>query len=141
MTKKKGRQDEKRLPEISGAPELNEASPDADEEAEEFGKIEEYPIYLADDDRALVRMVTGSRGQLLDFAVVQQVHDDDGWSDVVRYDCAHGDVHVHSYRKGRNEPTGKRKICGLDEIEDGYKRAEAAIVDRWEENRRRYFNG
>lgn len=45
-------------------------------------------LYLSADDRALVRMVTGSRAQLLDFAVVQQVQDGGRWRDVVRYDCA-----------------------------------------------------
>jgi hypothetical protein len=140
MTKAKGRhRRESRLPEISGAPEVSEEALDADDE-EEFGKLEEYLLYLSDDDRALVRMVTGSRSQLLDFAVVQQVHDGGRWHDVVRYDCAHGDVHVHSYWKGRKQPT-KKTICSLDEIEDGYKQAETVVVDRWEENRRRYFNG
>jgi hypothetical protein len=141
MTKAKGRpQRERGLPEISGAPEADEASPDAEEEAEEYGTLEDYPIYLTEDDRAHVRTVRGLRKQLLDFALVQQVKVDGKWCDVVRYDCAHDEVHVDTYRKGRKKPT-KKKVCGLDEIEDGYNRAEAAIFDRWQENRRRYFNG
>jgi hypothetical protein len=76
MTKAKGRhRRESGLPEISGAPEVNEEAAAADDEEEEYGKLEEYQIYLSDD------------------------------------------------------------------IEHGYRKAEAAVVDRWEENRRRYFNG
>jgi hypothetical protein len=60
------------------------------------------------------------------------------WSDMT---APMGDVHVHSYRKGRKKPIKKKEICGLGEIEDGYNHAEAAIFGRWEENRRRYFNG
>lgn len=141
MTKAKGRhQRESRLPEISGAPEVDETLSDAEEEAEEHGTPEDYPIFLTENDRAHVRTVRGSRKQLLDFAVLQQVKVDGEWCDVIRYDCAHDEVHVDIYRKGRKKPT-KKKVCGLDEIEDGYNQAEAAIFDRWEENRRRYFHG
>jgi len=141
MTKPKGRhRRESRLQEISGAPEVEETPSNADDPEEEYGTLEDYPIHLTEDDRAYVRTVRGSRRQLLDFAVLQQVKVDGEWRDVVRYDCAHDEVHVDTYRKGRKKPT-KKNVCGLDEIEDGYSQAEAAIFDRWEENRRRYFNG
>jgi hypothetical protein len=140
MTKAKGRhRRESRLPEISGAPEANEAPTDADA-ADEDVTVEDYPIYLDVDDRAHLHTVRDSRNQLVSFAVMQQIRVDGKWRNVVRYDCAHGEVHVHVYRKGRKEPT-KKKVCGLDEIEDGYAEADAAIFGRWQENRRRYFDG
>jgi hypothetical protein len=139
MTKKKGRQDEKRLPAISGGPEINEASDDIDGE-EEPTTTERFLIDLGDDDRVAVRLEIGSWGQLVDFAVVQQTRDGQRWRDVVRYDCSHGDVHLHSFRKGRKDAK-KKVLCGLSDIEGGYKQAEDAIFDRWEDNRRRYLNG
>lgn len=140
MTKPKGRhRQESRLREISGAPEVANAAPDADEE-DEFGEVQEYKIPLGENDRVVLRMVIGMRGQLLDFALVQQVLDGGRWSDVVRYDCSHGEVHEHRFVK-RQRSTIKKEICGLTEIEDGYKVAEDVIFDGWEENRRRYFDG
>ncbi len=140
MTKAKGRhRRESRLPEISGAPEVEADPPDVDD-AEEHVEQMDFPIFLTDDDRGHVRVVTGSWGQLVDFAVAQQVRVDGEWHDVLRYDCAHGTVHLDQYRKGRKKPT-KKAVCGLDQIEEGYKEAEEAIFDHWEENRRRYFDG
>jgi len=140
VTKAKGRhRRESQLPEISGAPEVAEASPDADE-GDEPGKVEEYKAPLGESDRVVVRIVIGMRGQLLDFALIQQVRDGERWRDVVRYDCSHGEVHEDRYMKGQKGAT-KKEICGLAEIEDGYKIAEDAIFDGWEENRRRYFDG
>jgi hypothetical protein len=101
MTKAKGRQRrEKGVKEISGAPEAKESPEEPDEEGDEEGIRSDYPIYLSDEDRAFVRMVHGSRNQLLDFAIVQQVNVDGEWHDVVRYDCNHGTVHVHLFRRG-----------------------------------------
>lgn len=140
MTKAKGRHRQERgLPEISGAPEVAKAPLDADEE-DEYGDPQEFKVPLGDDDRAVVRMVFGMRGQLLDFALVQQLRDGGRWRDVVRYDCSHGEVHEDRYVKGQRGAT-KKEICGLGEIEDGYKVAEDAIFEGWEENRRRYFDG
>jgi hypothetical protein len=139
MAKAKGRhRRESRLPEISGAPEVEEPPTNVGD-VEEHHTFDDYPVYLTDDDRAHVRTVSGSRGQLIDFAVVQQVRVDGEWRDVLRYDCAHGEIHLHRYRQGR-KPI-KRAVCGLDQIEEGYSRADHAIFGQWQENRRRYFDG
>ena len=86
MAKAKGRTQERRLPKISGAPEVNQPSQDADEEEE--GQVEVIPMPLTDEDRIILRMETGLRGQLLDFAFVQQVKDGGQWQDVVRAELA-----------------------------------------------------
>jgi hypothetical protein len=138
MTKAKGRAQERRLPKISGAPEVNQPSQDADEEEE--GQVEVIPMPLTDEDRIILRMETGLRGQLLDFAFVQQVKDGGQWQDVVRYDCEHDTVHMHRFTKG-GTGTSRKEICGLDQIEEGYEIVNNAIFDGWEENRRRYFYG
>jgi hypothetical protein len=141
MTKAKGRQRrEKGVKEISGAPEAKEPPEEPDEEGDEEGIRSDYPIYLSDEDRAVIRMVHGSRNQLLDFAIVQQVNVDGGWHDVVRYDCNHGTVHVHLFKRGGKQ-TAKRDICDLVDIDRGYDIAEAAILQGWKEQRRRYFHG
>ncbi len=140
MTKAKGRhRQETGLSEISGAPEVDETPLDADGTIE-ITHTETYVIDLGSDDRIAVRLELGSWKQLVDFAMVQKIRIDGRWRDVVRYDCAHGEVHVHYYRRGQKPPI-KKRICGLSDIEDGYKQAETALFDAWEENRRRYFDG
>ena len=99
-----------------------------------------FPIYLSDDDRAYLRMVVGPRNRLVDFALTQQIRMAGRWHDVVRYDCSHGSVHVHHFRRRRAE-SEIREVCDLDDIDYGYAVAVADILGNWEENRRRYLHG
>jgi hypothetical protein len=99
-----------------------------------------FPIHLSEHDRAYLRMVIGAGNRLLDFALTQQIWMAGGWRDVVRYDCSHGGVHVHRFRRRR---TGSviREVCDLDDIDRGYDTAVADILGNWEEHRRRYLHG
>ena len=83
-------------------------------------------------------MAVGPRNRLLDFALTQQIRMAGGWHDVVRYDCSHGNVHVHRFTR-RADGSEIREICGLDDIDYGYAVAVADILGNWEENRRRYL--
>jgi hypothetical protein len=61
----------------------------------------DFPIYLSPEDRAHLRIVVGYRGQLIDFALMQEVLFAGAWVDVVRYDC-HRSFHVHRFtRRGQ----------------------------------------
>jgi hypothetical protein len=136
MTKAKGRpQRERRLAEISGEPEDKEAQEAVEDEE---GIQYEYPIYLSNDSRAFLRFVIGPRNQLLGFALIQQVQIRGTWHDVVRYD-SHKNVHVHIF--SRNGEELKKEVCDLAEIDSGFETAKAAILDGWEQNRRRYLHG
>ena len=137
MTKAKGRhRREARVPEISGAPEVPEPT-----SVYEDTRAETYVVDLSQDDRIIVRDVRGSIGQVVDFVLTQEVLIDGEWHVVVRYDCAHGSVHVHRFKRGRRAPMVKKEICALDDIDEGYALAERTLFDGWEENRRRYFDG
>jgi hypothetical protein len=97
-----------------------------------------FPIFLSENDSAHLRMVIGPRNRLLAFALTQRIRMEDGWHDVVRYDCSHRVVHVHRFTRGGAESV--REIFSLEEIDHGYDAAVADILDNWEENRRRYLH-
>lgn len=50
--------------------------------------------------------------QVVDFAVAIQVQpagSDEGWVDLARIDCAHGEVHIHSSRDAQRAGPGRRQ--------------------------------
>ena len=98
----------------------------------------DFPIYLSPEDRAHLRIVVGNRGQLIDFALMQEVLFARAWVDVVRYDC-HRSFHVHRYTKRGQE--SKTELGDLDDLDGKFDRAVAEMLEDWEENRRRYLNG
>ncbi|MGH2771497.1 MAG: DUF7718 family protein [Actinomycetota bacterium] len=65
---------------------------------------------------------------------------DGTWQDVVRYDCAHEEVHVHFFARGSRKST-KKRVADLSDIKIGYEEAAKRLYDDWMENRRRYFHG
>lgn len=140
MPKARGRpRQQKGVIELSRRPEVDETAPDADGTVE-VTFSERHVVDLDPDNRIAVRLELGSWKQLVDFAMIQQIRLDGKWHDVVRYDCAHGEVHAHVYRKGQKLSTRKR-ICGLSDIEAGYEEAKTALFDGWIENGRRYRDG
>lgn len=56
----------------------------------------EYDLPLGPDARKRHYHRT-ERGQVVDFMVQLEVWIDDGWKEVIRYDCAHGFAHVDRY--------------------------------------------
>jgi hypothetical protein len=105
------------------------------------GITHDFPIYLSDESRAHLRMVVGPRNRLLYFALMHQIQVAEEWVNVLRYDCSHGYVHVHRFKRGKAEPVAKRRVCDLDDIDRGYDEAVADVLGNWQENRRRYLNG
>lgn len=137
MTKAKGRRRRRRhVRTVEERPTGAEPAEDARDTSEET----EYQVYLgaAGEDRVIVRLVT-ERGQLIDFAMIQETIDGGQWRAVVRYDCSHGTVHVHRFRHGGRRPMSKKVVATLEDIETAFLLAERGIYDAWEENRRVYF--
>jgi hypothetical protein len=141
VTKARGRLGhEKGIREIGPALEIDAEDDPSAEPTEEFVYFSE----LSTSDRLVERLVVGSWGQLVSFAVTQQVHLDGDWKDVVRYDCAHGLVHKDNFRKSR-AGSKKEKMTplkpGSTTLEETHDEVWEALQGSWEENRRRYLNG
>ena len=138
MPKAKGRfQKERRLKEMSAPPEPSAS--ETTDPSEEPVTTSTFPVPLSDEDRMVVRLTTGQWDQIVDFAIMQQVLVEGKWRDVVRYDCAHGRVHAHAFRFGRDDPVKEWDLRGCDDLEDGYKRAWGVILSEWQASHRRYF--
>ena len=124
------------------------AVPDPRQSEGEEVTEEVYHMYLTSkrdgrlslEDRACQRLKWDRRTKSLDFAIMQQilvVAND--WPDVVRYDCCHGTFHVHRFFRRR--PESRTEIGDLSDLDRNYDIAAEAVVEGWEENRRRYLDG
>lgn len=84
--------------------------------------------------------------QLIDFSL-SHWHwvgpEEDDWAEIARVDCEHGDVHRHSFPADGSDAIRRRycEITGYAEIERGRDYAEKTILDRWDENLRRWEYG
>lgn len=96
-------------------------------------------IYLDLDDRVIQRMVVGTWKQVVDFSLTQQTRVDGTWHDVIRFDCAHGTVHSHTFSAGGGDT--KQEIADLDDLDDSCDAVLGKLYDGWEERRRRYRHG
>ena len=81
----------------------------------------------------------GRRGELVDFAVMQQLLIGKDWVDVLRFDCRHGRFHVHRLTQRGLE--SKTDLGDVSDLEGKYDMAVDDITANWEENRRRYRDG
>lgn len=136
MTKSKGRfAQEKRLVRLDGA---GDEEPDEAPDWEPPDDVlqEEHPIIFDDENRLLVRLAWDG-AQLADFCLALQTRIEGKWLDVVRYDCAHGTVHAHYFRRDGSELHRRtvRQISGFKDVRDGYDIAYKAI-SKWEDHRR-----
>lgn len=68
------------------------------------------------------------KGKIKSFVVQLEVMVKDQWKPVIRYDCAHGSVHVDRYH-----PSGKKKKIPLDlELNSALTLADWDINNNWE---------
>jgi hypothetical protein len=100
------------------------------------------PVYVDEGHRVTVRQ-QDCRGQLLDFALIQERFVEGSWQVVVRIDCCHGEVHMHrmnasglEFRRDVLLP-----ITGQACVAEGYEKAERIVFDEWSENVRRCDRG
>jgi len=117
---------------IDPAPEPDDAVEDTWEEVDVYD--------FSPEDRIVLRKETGSVRQLVDFAIQQETKVEGVWKPVRRYDCCHDMVHLDRFNKDGSRERAQ-KICGLDEIQNGYLIAESAIYDRWETEKERFLRG
>jgi hypothetical protein len=140
VTKAKGRfAREKGLPEIPGGPEGSDA-PEEEWDPPTDLVPDDYPIILGHEDRIFVRLAWDGP-QLADFCLIQQRLIDGTWSDVVRFDCAHGSVHAHYFNRDGTEWRPKRhlkQIRNFSDIRDGYDEAYEQILSKWDDYARRF---
>ncbi|MBI5181519.1 MAG: hypothetical protein HZA06_01250 [Nitrospirae bacterium] len=76
-------------------------------------------------------------GRIKKFAVQLEIKTNDGWKEVVRYDCAHDYAHKDSY----NIKGGCRKINLYLDYEDALTLADDDINENWEMYRERFLSG
>lgn len=85
------------------------------------------------------RVVVGAWKQVVDFSLTQQTWLNDAWQDVIRFDCAHGTVHSHTFLPGGREV--RQEFASLDDLESTCDAVLEKLYDGWEERRRRYRHG
>src|SRR5215468_7692552 len=112
--------------------------PDPDE-------CEDHPPYTFDlgpDARVIVRLRTHVT-RLVEFALIQQVRYDGQWREVVKIDTAHGEVHAHWFHHSgaQSARTVLQPIRNVDDVDEGYRRAESIVFDNWQTNQRRWQRG
>ncbi len=83
--------------------------------------------------------------ELVEFAVIQQIHSQGKWRDVAAIDSCH-DVDVHLHRYGRHararvgEPEVLLQVTSANDIQRGYELAYDQLVKGWAENHRRWHD-
>lgn len=98
--------------------------------------VVEYDRPLAAGTRKRHYHVT-RRGRVVDFMVQLEVEVQGEWKPILRYDCAHGFVHVDRYNL-----SGNRKKESLDlSFADALTLAETDINEDWEGYRQRFLEG
>lgn len=138
MTKSKGRPKKRRLADMSASP-----PPDRPDRYER-PPLEDCEEYKQTFDLAVghkmglrQRFLRG-RNELVDFAVWQKTFDGGAWHDVVRIDCAHGEVHVHRYTRAGEEHRQVLEVIppdgGPPVIDRWFTRAEGMMQNGWYEN-------
>jgi hypothetical protein len=102
-----------------------------------------WHVFVGDEDRFTYREVRNGKGLLIDFSLCHGHWigpGEDDWAEIVRVDCDHGEVHRHSF--GPNGTRRKwRDILGYDDIEAAVGYAEKTVVQRFDENLRRWEYG
>jgi hypothetical protein len=80
--------------------------------------------------------------QLTDFVLIQQVRRKSRWSDVVKVDCCHQEVHAHQRRHDDSE-TRKllQQVTAPGDLRIGLDKATDLIFKHWTNNLRRWARG
>jgi hypothetical protein len=145
MGKTRGRiAQERRLADMGGTP----ASPPSDMRwSPDPGSIaEEYPINMPIPGlgRVVGRQALDEGNRLVEFSLTAQVEVSPGeWSDVVRIDTEHEEVHIHYFSRDRRQ-IGREVISPIRHISDvdrGYEHAYTLLVVKWADHERRWRGG
>jgi hypothetical protein len=80
--------------------------------------------------------------QLTDFVLIQQVRRKNRWTDVVKVDCCHQEVHAHHRRQDDSETRKLLQIVGVPgDMRIGLDKAIDLIFKHWTNNLRRWARG
>jgi hypothetical protein len=141
MANKKGNvRSDRRLADMSG-PEPARFSPDM-----RGAREETWHDFMSADDRITWRTTRNGRGRLVDFSLTQWHRvgpEEDEWTEIVRVDAKHGEVHRHTFDSDGSKIV-RRKYCdlnGYDDFDRGLRYAERTVIDRFDENLRRWQYG
>lgn len=142
MGKARGRREvERRLVEMSVPVDEDQRwYPDLDSVAEEY----QINMPVLEVGRIVGRQVLNGNGRLIEFSLTAQIQLPDGtWSDVVRVDSRHAEVHIHYYScTGRQRGRDVLSIIrSIDDVGRGYELAETLIIVKWEEHERGWLHG
>lgn len=96
-----------------------------------------YFRYLDDDsiERIRIRFKT-DKGKFIFVVIQYESYIKNKWTEIVRYDCAHGYFHRDIlYPNGEKE----KEVISIDNLKDAYNYAEQDIKDHWQFYRERYL--
>jgi len=80
--------------------------------------------------------------QLTDFVLIQQVKVKSRWSDVLKVDCCHQEVHAHQRRHDDSKSrTLLHEIKAVADVRTGLDKANDLIFKHWRNNLRRWERG
>jgi hypothetical protein len=106
-----------------------------------------YPIELGPDDELRVRLVT-YRSRIVDFAIMQFTRSHGVWVEVARVDCCGGSIHRHQFDQTGVDLFDHKVITPIlrdgsewDKVQAGYDIVLDDMMDRWQDNLRRWLDG
>jgi hypothetical protein len=106
-----------------------------------------FPVELGPDDHLVVRMVT-YRGSIVDFAIMQLTRCGNALVEVARIDCCGGSIHRHQFDQDGVDLYDHKLIAPIlrdgsewATVQAGYDAMLDDMMDRWQDNLRRWRNG
>jgi hypothetical protein len=104
-------------------------------------RLDENYIDLTDTDRVYLALWYDDH-QLTDFVMIQQIKRRSRWSEIVKVDCCHQEVHAHQ-RKPDDSETRKtlQEVQGPADLRIGLDKANDLIFKHWQNNVRRWRRG
>jgi hypothetical protein len=140
MAKGNGRRKMGRDVIVKGAPEA--AAPQTEWKPYRDGaeQVENY-IEMSESDR-VYQSLWCENHQVTDFVMIQQIKNKSRWTDVVKVDCCHLEVHAHHRRKNDSEDRKVLQVIeGPSDIRIGLDKANDLIFKHWKNNLRRWHRG
>lgn len=102
-------------------------------------RIRAFEHYVTPDDRVDIRVKVES-GDVVDFSANYRARIDDEWVEVVRYDTAHGHLHLHRFWRPEEDEVETLDARSRDGATEDYgpelEEAEEDLVENWRSYRK-----
>ena len=97
-----------------------------------MASVKRFTVYLSDSDSLDIEIAV-SKGHVSGFTVNYRALIGTTWHEVVRYDCAHGYLHLHRFwlPKDRQSRPLENPKNPLPPYDDALTRAEEDLADNW----------